>query len=72
MFNGASNVQLGEKIFKFHYPRLMVMCGVKHTVSLILNVVSKIPMTKYMSTAHKEIYNVFGSGIYHNPHLILK
>ena len=25
-----------------------------------------------MVTAYKEIYNIFGSGIYHNPHSIFK
>ena len=34
MFDGASNVQLGGKRFKLHYPKLTVMRGVEHTVSL--------------------------------------
>ena len=34
MFDGASNVQLGENILKVHYPKLTVMRGVEHTVSL--------------------------------------
>ena len=28
MFDGASNVQLGVKLFKVHYPKLIVMRGV--------------------------------------------
>ena len=32
IFDGASNVQLGRKILKVHYPKLTVMCGVEHTV----------------------------------------
>ena len=41
MFDGASNVQLGGKLLKVHYPKLTVMRGVKHTVSLFFNDVSK-------------------------------
>ena len=33
MFDGASNVQLGGKLLKVHYPKLTVMRGVEHTVS---------------------------------------
>ena len=33
---------------------------------------SKIPVVNQMIRAHKEIYNLFGSGIYHKPHSILK
>ena len=48
------------------------MCGVEHTVSLFFNDVSKIPVVNEMITAHKAIYNLFGSGIYHKPHSIFK
>ena len=44
MFDGDSNVQLGGKLLKVHYPKLTVMCGVEHTVSLFFNDVSKIPI----------------------------
>ena len=33
MFDGDSNVQLGGKLLKVHYPNLTVMRGVEHTVS---------------------------------------
>ena len=32
MFDGASNVQLGKKKLKLHYPKLTVMRGIEHTV----------------------------------------
>ena len=48
------------------------MRGVEHTVSLFYNDVSKIPVVNQMITAHKAIYNFFGSGIYHKPHSIFK
>ena len=72
MFDGASNVQLGGKLLKVHYPNLTVMCGVEHTVSLFFNDVSKITIVNQMISAHKMIYNIFGSGIYHKPHSIFK
>ena len=48
------------------------MCAVEHTVSLVYNDVSKIPVVNQMITAHKAIYSLFGSGIYHKPHSIFK
>ena len=48
------------------------MCGVEHTVSLFFNEVYKITVVNQMITAHKAIYNLFGSGIYHKPRSILK
>ena len=57
MFDGASNVQLGGKLLKVHYPKLTVMHGVGHTVSLFFNDVSKIPIVNQMIFAHKMIYN---------------
>ena len=72
MFDGASNAQLAGELFKFHYPKITVMPGVEHTVSLFFNDVSKIPVFNQIILAHKAIYNLFGSGIYHKPHSILK
>ena len=63
---------LGVKLLKVHYPKLTVMRGVEHTVSLFFNGVSKIPILNQMISAHKMIYNIFGSGIYHKPHSIFK
>ena len=48
------------------------MRGVEHTVSLFFNDVTKIPVFNQIITSHKAIYNLFGSGIYHKPHSILK
>ena len=72
MFDGASNVQLAGELLKMQYPKITVMRGVEHTVSLFFNDVSKIPVVNQMVKAHKEIYNLFGSGIYHKPHSISK
>ena len=72
MFGGDSNVQLGGKLLKVRYPKLTFMRGVEHTVSLFFNDVSKIPIVNQIIYAHKMIYNIFGSGIYHKPHSIFK
>ena len=48
------------------------MHGVEHTVSLSFDDVSKIPIVNQMVTAHNAIYKLFGSGINHKPHYILK
>ena len=37
MFDGAYNVQLGGKLSKVHYPKLKVVHGVEHTVSIFFN-----------------------------------
>ena len=68
MFYGASNVKLAGELLKIHYPKVSVMRGFEHTVSLFFNDVSKIPVLNEMITAHKAIYNLCGYGIYHKPH----
>ena len=72
MFDGASNVQLAGRLLKANYQNLTVRRGVEHTVSLFFNDVSKIPIVNQMISAHKMIYNIFGSGIHHKPHSIFK
>ena len=72
MFDGASNVQLAGELLKIHYPKITVMRVVEHTFSLFFNDVSKISFVNQMITAHKAIYNLFGSEIYHKPHSIFK
>ena len=59
MFGGTSNVQLGGKLLKVHYPKLTVMRGVEHKLSLFFNDVSKIPLVNQIISAHKMTYNFF-------------
>ena len=65
-------MQLAGRLLKVHYPKLTVVCGVEHTVSLFSNDVSKIPIAYQMISSHKMINNIFGSGIYHKPHSIFE
>ena len=72
MFDEASNVKLAGRLLKLRYLKLTVMHGVENTVLLFFNDVSKITIVDQMISAHKMIYNIFGSGIYHKPDSILK
>ena len=65
-------MQLAGKLLRVHYPKLTVMCGVEHIVSLFFGDVSKIPIVNQIISAHKMIFNIFGSGIYHKTHYIFK
>ena len=71
MFDGDLNVQLGGELLKNYDPKISVVRGVEHTVSIFFNDFW-IPVVNQMIIAHKAIYNLFGSGIYHKPHSILK
>ena len=48
------------------------MSWVKHILYLFFNDVSKIPTLNQIITAHKAIYKLFSSGVYHSPHSIFK
>ena len=72
MFDGASNVQLGGKLLKFYYPKLIVIIALEHKVSLLFNYFSKTPFLHQIIASHKTIYNIFGYIIFHKPHSIFK
>ena len=44
MYDGASNDQLAGELLKIQYPKISVIRGVEHTVSLFFNYFSKIPV----------------------------
>ena len=48
------------------------MRGSEHNVSIFLNNVSKILIVGKIIRYHKAIYNLFESGIYHNPDSIFE
>ena len=72
MFDGDSNVQIAGNVLKIHHLNISVICGVKHTVALFFNDVSKIPVANKIIRAHKAIYNLSGSGIYHRNSLYIQ
>ena len=45
-------MQLAGRLLKVHYPKLTVMRGVEHTVSLFFNDVSMIPIVNQMIYAY--------------------
>ena len=71
MFDGFSNVQLTGRLLEVHYPKLTVMRGDEHTVSLFLIMFKDTHLNQNIYS-HKMICNIFGSGIYHKPHYIFK
>ena len=72
MFDGHLNVQLDGEMLKIHYPNISVMRGVERTVSLFFNDVSKTRVANKIITAHKEIYNLFGFGLYPKTHYLFR
>lgn len=69
-FDGASNVQKGGRIIEAKYPRVSVMHGVEHVVSLFFSDVAKIPIVQNLIQQQKRRYNTFGSGAIHGAHAI--
>ena len=59
-------------MFKIHNPKVSVMCGVEHTLSLFSNGFSKISVVNQVNTAQKAIYDLFGSVTSNKPHYIFK
>ena len=55
IFDRTLNVRLSGRLLKVNYPKLTVMHGVEHTVSLFFNGVSKITIVNQMIYAHKII-----------------
>ena len=53
MFDGDSKVQLAGELLKKHYPKVSVMRGAEHTVSLFFNDVSKITVVNQIIIDHK-------------------
>ena len=72
VFDGALHVQFGGELMEFHYTKVTFIREVEHTFYLFFNDVLKTPMVNHMISAHKEIYNLFGSVIYNKPNYIFK
>ena len=63
-------MQLRGNILKIKYPKVTVLRGVKHNVSLLFNDVLKIPIVNQIIRYHKEIYNLVQYIIYNNSQYI--
>jgi hypothetical protein len=71
-FYGSSNVQKAEKIMQVHYPRVMVLHGAEHVVSLFFKDLYNIQVVKHHIVRHRFIYRVFGSGAMHSPYVLFQ
>ena len=50
-----SYIQLAGELLQIRYPKITVMCGVEHTVSLFFNYVSKIPVVIVLISAEETV-----------------
>jgi hypothetical protein len=72
MFDGASNVQNSGKLVSITYPRITVVHGAEHVVSLFFkDVFIKMPVFQCLSQFLKWCRNILGSD-HHGPHPIFK
>ena len=72
LFDGASNVQNTAKIVSITYPRITVVHGAEHVVSLFFkDIFTKMPVFQCLSQFSKQCRNIFGS-TRHCPHAIFK
>jgi hypothetical protein len=72
LFDGASNVQNATKLASITYPRITVVHGAEHVVSLFFkDIFTKMPVFQCLSQFSKQCRNIFGSTC-HGPHAIFK
>jgi phosphatidylglycerophosphatase A len=72
LFDGARTVQKVGKSMQVHYPRVMVLHGVEHVVSLFFKILSNMKVVKHQIFCHHFIYRVFGSGVLHPPYALFQ
>jgi len=70
LFDGASNVQLAGNILNAHFPRISVVHGAEHAMSLFFNDLFKIPELQVFIKISRLVYKFFGSGSMHAPYAI--
>lgn len=71
-FDGASNVQKAGKVLEAKNPRITVLHGAEHVISLFYKDLFEIPAMKFLSEITKRTYRVFGSGSRHLPYAIFQ
>jgi hypothetical protein len=71
-FDGASNVQKAGKIMQVHYPRVILLHGTEHVVSLFFKDLTNIQVVKHHIVRNRFIYRVFGSGAMHSLHALFQ
>ncbi len=72
LFDGTSNVQNATKLASITYPRITVVHGAEHFVSLFFkDIFTKMPVFQCLSQFSKWCQNIFGS-THCGPHAIFK
>jgi hypothetical protein len=72
LFDGAINVQNAGKLVSITYPRITIVHGAEHVVSLFFkDMFTKVPVFKCLTQFSKRCRNIFGSTC-HDPHAIFK
>lgn len=71
-FDGASNVQKAGDILAATYPRIEVLHGAEHVVSLFFRDVFALPEFALFNKIRIKIYSVFGSGSMHLPYALFQ
>lgn len=69
-FDGASNVQKAGEVLAGHFPRISVVHGAEHVVSLFFKDVAALPPMKTLIRVYKQAYRVFGTCAMHAPYTI--
>ena len=67
-FDGASNVQLAGRILEASYPRIEVLHGAEHVISLFFGDIFKLNIFNVFDQIAKRCYKIFGSGSMHSPY----
>ena len=71
-FDGASNVQKAGQVLQVTYPRIEVLHGAEHVVSLFFNDLFNFPEFKALYSIAQRTYRIFGSGSRHGAHAIFQ
>ena len=69
-FDGAGDVQKAGRILAAINPRITVLHGAEHVVSLFCKDVAKLTPIKVVILKYKFLYRVFGSGSMHRPYAV--
>ena len=72
LFYGALNVQKGGQVTAAKYPRISVLHGAEHVVSLFFSDIAKVWQMKHFVHRYRLIYRIFGSGSMHAPYAMFR
>lgn len=67
-FDGASNVQKAGRLLEATFPRIVVLHGAEHVISLFFTDIFKLSEFKFFNLVARRTYRLFGSGSMHAPY----